>query len=163
MVPIQEESLKNIKDVGYILNGELKTKNGKKANTYPYATTIIRGADKYEIDGGYKRIAVPVVVFEAPNGELYAYPVSMRDSGRVLSDDMPWVEQLMNDDNFILSPSQAAELNAMLITYGLHSYRVNIASGTNETSLTPRGAPWRNLSIIIRYSLCHPFWIPRRA
>lgn len=132
MVPIQEESLKNIKDVGYILNGELKTKNGKKANTYPYATTIIRGADKYEIDGGYKRIAVPVVVFEAPNGELYAYPVSMRDSGRVLSDDMPWVEQLMNDDNFILSPSQAAELNAMLITYGLHSYRVDMTSGTNE-------------------------------
>lgn len=132
MVPIQEESLKNIKDVGYILNGELKTKNGKKANTYPYATAIIRGADKSEIDGGYKRIAVPVVVFEAPNGELYAYPVSMRDSGRVLSDDMPWVEQLMNDDNFILSPSQAAELNAMLITYGLHSYRVNMTSGTNE-------------------------------
>lgn len=132
MVPIQEESLKNIKDVGYILNGELKTKNGKKANTYPYATAIIRGADKYEIDGGYRGIAVPVVVFEAPNGELYAYPVSMRDAGRVLSDDMPWVEQLMNDDNFILSPSQAAELNAMLITYGLHSYRVNMAFGTNE-------------------------------
>ena len=132
MVPIQEESLKNIKDVGYILNGELKTKNGKKANTYPYATAIIRGADKYEIDGGYRGIAVPVVVFEAPNGELYAYPVSMRDAGRVLSDDMPWVEQLMNDDNFILSPSQAAELNAMLITYGLHSYRVDMTSGTNE-------------------------------
>ena len=132
MVPIQEESLKNIKDVGYILNGELKTKNGKKANTYPYATAIIRGADKSEIDGGYKRIAVPVVVFEAPNGELYAYPVSMRDAGRVLSDDMPWVEQLMNDDNFILSSSQAAELNATLITYGLHSYRVNMTSGTNE-------------------------------
>lgn len=132
MVPIQEESLKNIKDVGYILNGELRTKNGKKANTYPYATTIMRGADKYEIDGGYRGIAVPVVVFEAPNGELYAYPVSMRDTGRVLSDDMPWVEQLMNDDNFILSPSQAAELNSVLITYGLHEYRVNMAFGTNE-------------------------------
>lgn len=132
MVPIQEESLKNIKDVGYILNGELRTKNGKKANTYPYTTAIIRGADKYETEGGYRGIAVPVVVFEAPNGELYAYPVSMRDTGRVLSDDMPWVEQLMRDDNFILDPSQAAELNSMLITYGLHKYRVNMAFGTNE-------------------------------
>lgn len=132
MVPIQEESLKNIKDVGYILNGELRTKNGKKANTYPYTTAIIRGADKNETEGGYKGIAVPVVIFEAPNGELYAYPVSMRDTGRVLSDDIPWVEQLMNDDNFILSPSQAAELNSMLITYGLHKYRVNMAFGTNE-------------------------------
>lgn len=132
MVPIQEESLKNIKDVGYILNGELRTKNGKKANTYPYTTAIIRGADKYEAEGGYKGIAVPVVVFEAPNGELYAYPVSMRNTGRELSDDMPWVEQLKNDDNFTLDPSQSAELNSMLIAYGLHEYRVNMAFGTNE-------------------------------
>ena len=128
-LPISEKGAKNIRDVGYVLNGKVILRNGSKFTPFPFSTSIIR--DK---TGKYNNTKVPVVVIEGKNGLGYLYPVGLR---QVESEEgQSWIQTI----DTLLDPNNAdrvadlidqdfiQSLNAYLTKLGLDpaTYQVSM-------------------------------------
>lgn len=125
-MPIKEEGVKNISDVGYVLNGKVVLKKGSKYTGFPFASSIINDKAGY-----YVNTRVPVVVIKGKNGLNYLYPVGLRS---VESEEgQKWISfidmLLESDDPSLLQLGQddIQDLNAYLTRLGLDpsSYQVS--------------------------------------
>lgn len=125
-MPITEEGVKNILDVGYVLNGKVVLKKGSKYTGFPFASSIINDKAGY-----YVNTRVPVVVIKGKNGLNYLFPVGLRS---VESEEgQKWISSidmlLESDDPSLLQLGQddIQDLNAYLTRLGLDpaSYQVS--------------------------------------
>lgn len=102
-LPISEKGAKNIRDIGYVLDGKVVLRNGSKFTPFPFTTSIIR--DK---TGKYSNTRVPVVVIEGRNGLGYLYPVGLR---QVESEEgRSWIQTI----DMLLDPNNAEQVSDLI-------------------------------------------------
>ena len=81
-LPFTKESIKKVKDIGYILNNKIYLKNGNSTfESYPFLTNILKDGD-----AKYFNKKIPIVVFDF-NGKNIGYPLVLNENLVDLSED----------------------------------------------------------------------------